>query len=311
MAKQMLIDATRGKQTDIPPWLPYAGVHCAALIDQPADAFLKNAGLLAEGVVKAAELYHADGIPLLFDLSVEAESLGCEAEYWDDNVPSIMTHPCTELTPEQIGLKIPSESDGRWPIIFEAAELAKPRLEALDCAMLGLLCGPLTLASHLAGPQIFTALLRRQEFAHAVLTFAGEVGARAARFYAEMGCDIIAIVDPVASQIRPQTFAEFVTPNCRPAIDVIHGAGLTSTFFICGNCTKVLEEVCKVPTHGFAIDEQMNLSYVRDMALKYGKGFGGNLKLTTSLMLGMISPREDALISLAVGGTQGYTFAPG
>jgi uroporphyrinogen decarboxylase len=44
---------------------------------------------------------------------------------------------------------------------------------------------------------------------------------------------------------------------------------------------------------------------------KYGKGFGGNLKLTTSLMLGMISSREDALISLAVGGNLGYTFAPG
>jgi len=311
MAKQMLIDATRGKQTEMPPWLPYAGVHCAALIDQPADAFLKDAALLAKGVVNAAELYQADGIPLLFDLSVEAESMGCEASYWDDNVPSILTHPCADLTPQQANIKIPTSEDGRWPVIFEAAQLAKPRLEALDCAMLGLLCGPLTLASHLAGPQIFTALLRRQEFAHAVLAFAGQVGARAAQFYAEMGCDIIAIVDPVASQIRPQTFAEFVTPNCQPAIDVIHGAGLTSTFFICGNCTKVLEEVCKVPTHGFAIDEQMNLSYVRDLAHKYGKGFGGNLKLTTSLMLGMISPREDALISLAVGGNLGYTFAPG
>jgi uroporphyrinogen decarboxylase len=311
MAKQMLIEATRGQQTDVPPWLPYAGVHCAALIDQPADAFLKDAELLARGVVNAAELYHADGIPLLFDLSVEAESLGCEAAYWEDNVPSIVTHPCSEVTPEAAGLKIPAAEDGRWPTIFRAAELARPRLEALDCAMLGLLCGPLTLASHLAGPQIFTALLRRQEFAHAVLKFAGEVGAQAARFYAEMGCDIIAIVDPVASQVRPQTFAEFVTPDCLPAIDVIHAAGLTSTFFICGNCTKVLEEVCKVPTHGFAIDEQMNLSYVRDMAHKYGKGFGGNLKLTTSLMLGMISPREDALISLAIGGTRGYTFAPG
>ena len=311
MAKQMLIDATRGKQTDMPPWLPYAGVHCAALIDQPADAFLKDAELLAKGVVHAAELYQADGIPLLFDLSVEAESMGCEAQYWDDNVPSIVSHPCAEITPEQAGLEIPSAEDGRWPIIFEAARLARPRLEALDCAMLGLLCGPLTLASHLAGPRIFTALLRNQEFAHAVLKFAGQAGAQAAQFYAEMGCDIIAIVDPVASQIRPQTFAEYVTPNCQPAIDVIHDAGLTSTFFICGNCTKVLEEVCKVPTHGFAIDEQINLSYVRDVAHKYGKGFGGNLKLTTSLMLGMISPREDALISLAVGGTQGYIFAPG
>ena len=42
MAKQMLIDATRGKQTDMPPWLPYAGVHCAALIDQPADTLIDH-----------------------------------------------------------------------------------------------------------------------------------------------------------------------------------------------------------------------------------------------------------------------------
>ncbi|MGD9290002.1 MAG: uroporphyrinogen decarboxylase family protein [Desulfobacterales bacterium] len=311
MAKQMLIDATRGKRTEMPPWLPYAGVHCAALIDQPADTFLKDAELLAKGVVNAADLYHADGIPLLFDLSLEAESIGCEASYYEDNVPSIITHPCVDKTPGEADLKIPSADDGRWSIVFEAAQSAKPRLEALDCAMLGLLCGPLTLASHLAGPQIFPALLKRKEYAHSVLTFAGEVAAQAARFYVDMGCEIIAIVDPVASQVRPQSFAEFVTPNCKPAIDIIHRAGLTSSFFICGNCSKVLEEVCKVGTHGFAIDEQMNLNYVRDMAYTYNKGFGGNLKLTTSLMLGLISPREDALISLAAGGTRGYTLAPG
>lgn len=295
----------------MPPWLPYAGVHCGHLIDQPADKFLQDPALLAQGVVHTAERYRADGIPLLFDLSVEAHALGCDLAWWEDNVPSVTTHPCDKNTPRELGMALFEKTDGRWPVIFEAARIAKPRLDDLDCAMLELLCGPLTLASHLAGPHIFMDLVRNKEYAHAVLEFAGAAGARAAEFYAEMGCDIIAIVDPVASQIRPQTFAEYVTPNCRSIIDVIHDAGLTSTFFICGNCTKVLEEVCKVETHGFAIDEQMNLSFVRDMAYKYNKGFGGNLKLTTALTLGMISPREDALISLAAGGTKGYTFAPG
>jgi len=171
--------------------------------------------------------------------------------------------------------------------------------------------GPLTLASHLAGVRIFTAVKKAPEFAHSVIRFAGELGARAAEFYADMGCDIIAIVDPVASQIRPETFREFVTPNCQAAIRTIHDAGIASSFFICGDCTKVAEEVCGLGTHAFAVDEQMNLNFIRDIALKYGKGFGGNLKLTLALSLGLISPREDALISLAAGGTQGYTFAPG
>jgi uroporphyrinogen decarboxylase len=72
-----------------------------------------------------------------------------------------------------------------------------------------------------------------------------------------------------------------------------------------------LEEVCQVGTNAFAVDEQLNLNFVRDMARKYQKGFGGNLKLTLALSLGMLSPREDALISLAAGGNVGFTLAPG
>ncbi len=42
MAKQMLIDAYRGKKTPSAPWVPYAGVHCAFLIGEPADKMLKD-----------------------------------------------------------------------------------------------------------------------------------------------------------------------------------------------------------------------------------------------------------------------------
>jgi hypothetical protein len=63
-----------------------------------------------------------------------------------------------------------------------------------------------------------------------------------------------------------------------------------------------MEDVCKIGTHGFAIDEQLNMNFVRDLARKYEVGFGGNLKLTLALSLGLLSPREDAIVSLAAGG---------
>ena len=311
MAKQMLIDAYRGKRTEKAPWVPYAGVHCAFLINEPAEKMLKDPELLAKGVVNAAKRYKADGIPLLFDLSVEANSVGCDLKWWPDNVPSVTTHPCSGKTPTEAGLKLPTKDSGRWPVIFEAAKIAKPQLAELDCALMGLFCGPLTLASHLAGVRIFTDVYKHKEFAHQILKYAGEVGALAAKFYADMGCDIVAIVDPVASQIKSETFKEFVAPNCQPAIKAIHDADKTSSFFICGDCTKVMEDVCQLGTHGFAIDEQLNLVFVRDLARKHGVGFGGNLKLTLALSLGLLSPREDAIVSLAAGGQHGYTFAPG
>ena len=311
MAKQMLIDAYRGKMTPKAPWVPYAGVHCAFLIEEDADTMLKDPELLAKGVVEAAKRYKADGIPLLFDLSVEANSVGCDLKWWPDNVPSVQNHPCSDKTPQDAGLQLPTKDSGRWPVIFEAARIAKPQLEELDCALMGLFCGPLTLASHLAGVRIFTDVYKNKEFAHEVVKFAGEVGALSAQFYAEMGCDIIANVDPVASQIKSETFREYVTPNSQEAIKVTHDAGLTSSFFICGDCTRVMEDVCQIGTHGFAIDEQLNLNFVRDLARKHGVGFGGNLKLTLALSLGLISSREDAIVSLAAGGQHGYTFAPG
>jgi len=311
MAKQMLIDAYRGKRTASPPWVPYSGVHSAFLINEPADKYLKDPNLLARGVVEAARRYRADGIPLVFDLSVEADALGCELKWWSDQAPSVTSHPCCDKTPSQINLKLPNRKSGRWPVIFDAAKIVKPKLDELDCAMMGLLCGPLTLASHIAGLRIFTDLYKNRAFALEVCEFAGEVGAISAGFYAAMGCEIICIVDPVASQIKAQTFREYVTPNAKKVTKVIHDAGCTSSFFICGNCTKVLEEVCRIGTHGFAVDEQMNMNFVRDIARKYDKGFSGNLSLTLALSLGLLSPREDAIVSLAAGGHHGYTFAPG
>lgn len=102
-----------------------------------------------------------------------------------------------------------------------------------------------------------------------------------------------------------------MTPYVQKGLEVIKKAGACSVFLICGDCTKVLEDVCQIGTNAFAIDEQLNLSYVRDLARKYGLGFAGNLKLTLALSLGLISPREDVIVSLATGGTHGYVLAPG
>jgi MtaA/CmuA family methyltransferase len=311
MAKQKFIDAVRGKRTETAPWVPYAGVHCAFLINEPADKYLQDPALLAKGLVETAKKYKADGIPLVFDLSIEAHSLGCELKWWQDNVPSVTSHPCSDKTPAEAGLQMPTKDSGRWPILFEAARIAKPQLDELDCAIIGGITGPLTLASHLAGVRIFTDVIKNPAFAAEVCEFAGKVGAIASQFYIDMGCDVVAIIDPVASQIRSKTFQEYVSPNVKPAIKVINDAGRTSDFFICGDATRVMKDVCELDTHGFAIDEQLNMNFIRDLAKEYGKGFGGNLKLTLALSLGLLSPREDAIVSLSAGGHIGYTFAPG
>jgi uroporphyrinogen decarboxylase len=315
MGKQWVIDAVKGLRPERVPWVPYVGVHGAYLVGKKAPEFLQSADLIYQAIVKATEEYQADGIPILFDLNVEAIAMGCEGKWTEENPQQVISHPLLECTLDNIDeeiakLPIPGPNDGRWPIIIEAGKRAKEALP--DTALYGIFCGPLTLGAHMRGAKMFTDLVKNPEIAHKIMALCAKVCTESARIYAEdIGADVIAITDPVASQISPKAFREYVTPPCQGAIEVAKKFGKVSSFFICGDATKVMEEVCQVGTDGFAIDEQLCLNYIRDLALRYGVGFGGNLKLTLALSLGILDPREDAIVSLAAGGHIGFVFAPG
>jgi uroporphyrinogen-III decarboxylase len=310
VGKQAVIDAYMGRRTDRVPWVPYVGVHGASLIGEPADRMLQDPDLLCKSVVNAAVRYRADGIPLVFDLSVEAMSMGIPGRWFPDNPPAIVSHPLAEVPLSEAGLQIPGPADGRWPIIVEAGRRAKEQLG--DVALLGLTCGPLTLASHLRGAKLFTDMVKKPERAEEIIAFAGEVTAEAARIYTrDIGCDIVAIVEPVASQIRAPAYDRFVIPACQSALAAIKSAGVPSGLFICGDATKIAENMMYTGADCVTVDEQLNLAHIRDMALKYGRGFGGNLKLTMALSLGIIDPREDTLVCMAAGQNLGFTLSPG
>jgi len=309
MGLQLLLDAYQGKQTDKVPWVPYAGVHCAFMIGESADVYAQDPDLIAKGVLYAAERYKVDGIPLQFDLNIEAMSMGCEAAWYKDNPPAITGHPLADKTLKEANLKIPTAKDGRWPVVVEAGK--KVMEKKGDWALMGLFCGPLTLAAHLRGVKFFTDLVKNKPLAKEIMDFCGKICAESARIYVDIGCEIIAIVDPVASQITAQHFREYVTPACQEAKNIIHDAGRVSSLFICGDSTKVMEELCQVGTHSFAVDEQMNMNYIRDLGVKYGQGFGGNLKLTLALSLGIVDVEKDTIVSMSAGGMTGYTLSPG
>ncbi|MDO9574528.1 MAG: uroporphyrinogen decarboxylase family protein [Candidatus Contubernalis sp.] len=125
------------------------------------------------------------------------------------------------------------------------------------------------------------------------------------------GSEVIGIVDPVASQVNPVIFKEFEVPACQPALKVIKEAGYISSFLTCGDSTKVMEEICRLGVDSFSCDEQVSLTFARDLALKYGLGFTGSLNVAQSLTLGLIDPGKDTLVSMAAGGMTGYILAPG
>ena len=70
--------------------------------------------------------------------------------------------------------------------------------------------------------------------------------------------------------------------------------------------------MCDCKPDNISIDENIPLDYVKDVALAKGISFGGNLKLTSVLLLGNeMDSKKEAVSCLDLGGNKGFILAPG
>ncbi len=189
-----------------------------------------------EGISKAVELYQPDGIPVCFDLQVEAEALGCRLIWTDDNPPAVISHPLTEgISLEE--LTLPNKKAGRIPIILEATRQLRTLFP--DLALYGLVTGPFTLGLHLLGTDIFMKMMEDPEAIRNLLRFTSQVTQAMAEYYLKAGADIIAVVDPMTSQIGPDQFNEFIHEPVSDIFNQIRSLGGLSSFFVCGQARKI------------------------------------------------------------------------
>ena len=110
--KERILKTLRLEKTDRIPWVPFVGCHGGKLINSTADTYLKSAGKIYEGVSRAIDLYKPDGIPVMFDLQVEAEALGCKLMWADENPPAVISHILSDGM-ALADLQVPTANDGR------------------------------------------------------------------------------------------------------------------------------------------------------------------------------------------------------
>ena len=91
--KELLISVMNHEEVARPPWVPFAGVHAGKLKNYSAEEVLKDGDKLFESLMEVNKLYSPDGQPVLFDLQIEAEILGCELLWAENNPPSVASHP--------------------------------------------------------------------------------------------------------------------------------------------------------------------------------------------------------------------------
>ena len=309
--KSLLLRALRGEPVNRLPWVPFVGVHGGALVDLDATAYLKSVDAIVSALKAAAERYQPDGLPVVFDLQLEAEILGCDLVWAKETPPSVASHPLGDDY-NIAGLPEFSKDAGRLPIVLDAVRRTKAAIGE-SVALYGLLTGPLTLALHLRGDDVLLDMFDEEESVPVLLEFCASIARQMIDAYVEAGVDVIAVVDPMVSQIGPHHFTQFVSPVLDAIFDHARKRGVLSSLFVCGNATRNLEAMAATTCDNISVDENVDLAQLARIAGGAGKSFGGNLQLTVALLLGDPDDvRRDVLRCLdQVGDRPGFILAPG
>lgn len=285
MGKQLIFDILDHKRAERPAWVPFAGIHAGKLTGATAIEVLKDENKLYEALMQVNKLYRPDGQPVLFDLQVEAEILGCELQWSEDTPPTVKTHPYDEERLIPCRCKMPTKESGRLPMILRTMERLKESVGETT-ALYGLVCGPFTLASHLRGTEIFMDMFDEPEYVNDLVAYCAEFIVEEAKLYVAAGMDVIAVVDPLVSQISSDHFEEFLAAPYTEIFAQIKKMGAYSSFFVCGDATRNVESMCKTGPDSISVDENIKIPDIRPITEKYNVAVGGNIPLTTVMLHG-------------------------
>ncbi len=300
MGKQLLFDILEHKKAERPAWVPFAGIHAGKLIGASAIEVLKDENKLYEALMQVNKLYRPDGQPVLFDLQVEAEILGCELQWAEDTPPTVKTHPYEEDRLIPCRCKMPTKDSGRLPMILRTMERLKKSVGE-NTALYGLVCGPFTLASHLRGTEIFMDMFDEPEYVCDLIDYCSDFIIEEAKLYVEAGMDIIAVVDPLVSQISSDHFEEFLAKPYTKIFAEIKKMGAYNSFFVCGDATRNVESMCKTSPDSISVDENIKISAIRPITEKYNVAVGGNIPLTTVMLYGSQQDNMKYVVELIEG----------
>lgn len=281
--KELIFKTLRHEKTDVVPWVPFAGVHAGKLKNYDAIEVLTDEEKLFESLIAVNEVYDPDGQPIVFDLQIEAEILGCDLMWLPNTPPSVSTNPLA-TNPEITG-KLPEATDGRLPIILNVMRRMKKSVGD-NTALYGLICGPFTLASHLRGTEIFMDMFKNKEYVAELIDYTRKINNRMADLFIDAGMDVIAVVDPLVSQISPRHFNQFLSACFTDIFDHIRSRNVFSSFFVCGDATKSIEVMCKTNPDNISVDENVDIVKAKEITDQYNITIGGNIPLTTRMLLG-------------------------
>ncbi|AEF96227.1 uroporphyrinogen decarboxylase family protein [Methanotorris igneus] len=307
--KERLLGVITGSGIDRIPAVPLIGNFAGKISGYKVSEIARDGIKLAKAIEYTYKKMNPDLVTILTDLCIEAEAMGCELEYFDNDVPIVKKH----VSLEEISIPDP-EKDGRMPEFLKCIEYLVEKIG--NEVFIGMCVpGPFTIAGNLHGTEsMMMDLVMNPDVIKEEIKLATEASKLFINACMDRGA-IPLICDPIASGslISPKFYEEFALNPCKEIVKEIHKRGLPAILHICGDVNPILELMVKTGADFLSVDANVNL---KEMKEKVGKNVGiiGNIDPGSTIYLGS---KEDVLneckkaIEYASDNPKGYILASG
>lgn len=263
-SKERIKNAINREIVDKIPVFPALHHNSTRVVGEKIKNFAENSETMTYCLLKAQEKYGYDGLCIGVDAAIEAEAIGSEV-FQPNDAPAYVKKFFIDEKKKFNKLKklINPKNEGRMPVIINTTkaikEIVKDKLFIQSIIM-----GPVNLATQLRGPEKFLFdLMDDIEFTNSLLDYCLKQSIEYGKALIDAGADDIDIGEAFCSlnMISPEIYRNFALERHKKLIKSLkeYSDSITITLHICGDVTKILNDMAMTGADILDIDWQVDM----------------------------------------------------
>jgi len=268
------------KKTDRIPVINEIGGATAVLEGKSIKEYVQDGEVLAECQIAAQKFFEYDTVIAFSDLCVEAEAIGCELFFPEDNYPHITTTAINSIKDlDKLSVPDPLQA-GRMPELIKSVKKMKERCGG-KIPVVAHVLGPLTIASRIIDiEKMLYMIVDEPDDFRRLLSYTQEVAIRFVKCLLDAGADSIIMFNPSTSPaILPEKiFREFELPNIKRIFSFIknYNNKIITWYSVAGPIQSIIKDLETVDIDIVTIDYLVSLSVAFELSSTLC--FNGNIK---------------------------------
>ena len=287
---QRIAAALRGGPPDTVPVMLHNFMHAAREAGVPMGQYRRDPRAVARAFIQSVEKYGYDGLLLDIDTATLAGAVGVPVDLPEDQparcragmLPTL--EAVRDLPPPDVGrhfaVQTALEAASILQKHFGDEVYVRGNCDQCPFSLAGLMRHPVEWMMDLMDP-------RREELARHLLDYCTEATLQFVRLMAKTGVPMVSNGDSPAGPdlVSPDLYRRFALPYEKRIVEEAHRLGLPYVLHICGNTTRILDDMISTGADGLELDYKTDAVLAHEK-MKDRTTFIGNLDPSSVLTMG-------------------------